>query len=193
MCSEFRPEKKWCNCVHWSTLECVLMLACLFEVLEAHFIHREEAYGGTIFRTHVGDGSSVSNRELCDTRTIELHKLSHNTNLTQMLLIKDTVHVHMYDNSSYTLYMIFTHTHTHTHTHSGNMGNPEINGTYTYTCRTIKLHQQSIVSSQMDTTIQELNFGDLDYTALSPGSSMERKRDWNIKCWNDTRTKVWSI
>lgn len=62
------------------------ILTSLFEVLEAHLVHREEANSGTIFRTHIGDGSSVSNGELRDTWSIELYKLSNDTNLTQMLL-----------------------------------------------------------------------------------------------------------
>lgn len=62
------------------------VLTCLSEVLEAHFVHRKEAYSGTILGTHVGDCSSVSNGQLRDTWTIEFNKLPHNTDLTQMLL-----------------------------------------------------------------------------------------------------------
>lgn len=70
------------------------VFTCLLEVLEAHFIDREEAYSGTILRTHVGDGSSVSNGELRDTWTIELDKFPHNSDLTQMLLIRYTRILH---------------------------------------------------------------------------------------------------
>lgn len=77
------------------------MFTCLFEVLEAHFIDRKETYSGTVLWTHVGDGSSVSNGQLRDTWTIELDKFPHNTNLTQMLLIRYMQYVSTHSNYHY--------------------------------------------------------------------------------------------
>ena len=63
------------------------ILTCLIKVLEAHFIDRKEAHRGTILRTHVGDGCSVSNGELCHSGSKELHKFTNYTYLTQILCV----------------------------------------------------------------------------------------------------------
>ena len=66
----------------------VYVITSLIEVLQTHLVHWEEAYSGTILRTHVGDCSSVSDGELGHSRTVKLHKLTNNTNLSQVLVDK---------------------------------------------------------------------------------------------------------
>lgn len=61
------------------------VLTCLFQVLDADVVHREERCSGSIFGTHVSDGCSVSNRQLGDAGAEELHKLAHNSHLPQVL------------------------------------------------------------------------------------------------------------
>ena len=58
---------------------------CLTQVVQALLIDREEANGGPILRTHVGDGGPVSNGQCCYPWTKELHKLAHHADLTQVL------------------------------------------------------------------------------------------------------------
>ena len=60
-------------------------LTSLHQIFEAHFIDREEANSSTVFWAHVWYSSSVGDGKLCNTWSIELHKLANNTNLTQVL------------------------------------------------------------------------------------------------------------
>lgn len=62
-----------------------LVLTCLFQVLNAYAVHREESCSCSILWTHVGNGCSVSNGQLSNTWAEKFHKLSHNTHLPEVL------------------------------------------------------------------------------------------------------------
>lgn len=57
----------------------------LLQILNADLVHGEEGCRGSVLWTHVGDGGSVSDGQLRDTRAKKLHKLSNDTHLTEML------------------------------------------------------------------------------------------------------------
>lgn len=59
---------------------------CLLEVLNADVIHREESCCGSVLRTHVGDGGSVGDGQLSHSGTEELHELSYDAHLPQVLM-----------------------------------------------------------------------------------------------------------
>lgn len=44
-------------------------------VVESLFINREVANGGTHFRRHVGDGGTIGDRQLSNTRAVEFDEL----------------------------------------------------------------------------------------------------------------------
>ena len=54
-------------------------------VAQGFIIHREEAAGRAIFRCHVGDGGTVSQRQISQAITIKLHKLADHALGTQHL------------------------------------------------------------------------------------------------------------
>lgn len=60
-------------------------LTCLPKVVQAVLVDREEADSGSVLWTHVGDSGSVGNRQGCHSRAKKLHKLSHNSDLPQVL------------------------------------------------------------------------------------------------------------
>lgn len=60
-------------------------LTCLLQVLNADIVHGEESCRGSVLRTHVGDGGSVSNGQLSHARAEELHKLPDDSHLSQVL------------------------------------------------------------------------------------------------------------
>ena len=65
--------------------ECVSALTCLLEVLHADVVNGEECGGGAVLWAHVGDGGTVSDGQLGNAWAEELHKLTHDSHLTQVL------------------------------------------------------------------------------------------------------------
>ena len=65
----------------------ILCLAptCFPEVCDTAVVHWEKSNGSTVFRAHIGDGGTVSYGQLGHSRTKELYKLAHDSNLSQML------------------------------------------------------------------------------------------------------------
>lgn len=57
----------------------------MFQILKADIVHREEGCRGAVLWTHVGDGGSVSDRQLSHTWAEELHEFSYNAHLTEVL------------------------------------------------------------------------------------------------------------
>ncbi len=68
-----------------SHLEFILIPACLSKVGDTGLIHREEADSSSVLWTHVRNGGSVCDGQLGHAGTKELHKLTHHSDLTQML------------------------------------------------------------------------------------------------------------
>ena len=60
-------------------------LTCLLKVFECDMVDREEADGGIVFGTHVGDGGPVWDRQLGHAGTKKLHKLPSYARLTKVL------------------------------------------------------------------------------------------------------------
>lgn len=69
--------------------ECFSVLTSLLQVLNADVIHREERRRGSILWTHVGNGGSISDRQLGHTRAEKLHKPPHYTHLSEVLRAQD--------------------------------------------------------------------------------------------------------
>lgn len=60
-------------------------LTGLFQILKADIVHGEEGCRGAVLWAHVGDGGSVSDRQLSHTWAEELHEFSYHAHLTEVL------------------------------------------------------------------------------------------------------------
>lgn len=60
-------------------------LTGLFQILQADVVHREEGRRGAVLWTHVGDGGSVSDRQLSHAWAEELHEFPYDAHLTEVL------------------------------------------------------------------------------------------------------------
>lgn len=77
----YRPEVLSIPLNLWS-----VVLTSLYQVPNANIIHWEIGSCCSILWTHIGNGGSVSNGQLGNTRTKKLHKFTHHSDLAKMLL-----------------------------------------------------------------------------------------------------------
>lgn len=61
----------------------ILVAAGEVEVLNGVLINREVSHSGTVFRSHVGNGGTISQRDVLDTRAEELDELADDTALSE--------------------------------------------------------------------------------------------------------------
>ena len=57
----------------------------LFQIYHAHVVNREKTHSGPVLWAHVGNGGSIGDRELGNSRAKKLHKFPYNTNLAEVL------------------------------------------------------------------------------------------------------------
>lgn len=62
-----------------------LPLTSLLEVLNTDVVHGEESRCGSVLWTHVGDSGTIGDGQLSNTGAEKLHKLPHDTHLTEVL------------------------------------------------------------------------------------------------------------
>lgn len=87
---EVARSSKFQSNIHISnmTAKCFPTLTGLLQVLNANIVHREERCRGSVLRTHVGNGGSISDGQLSHTGAKKLHKLPHYTHLTEVLKVQ---------------------------------------------------------------------------------------------------------
>jgi len=71
--------------ISFNVLNVFFRSASQSKVLDSLFIHREITHSGTVFGTHIGDSSSISEVQRSATRAVEFNEFADDTSLSEHL------------------------------------------------------------------------------------------------------------